>query len=396
MERNLYIQLLMIFTYVLKMFSAQNFEKELSILTNIIVDTYFNQYKCLTYITEDLTKSEQSLRFDKLILNIDATNESLKDEIMVESYELHCANYVIRVKNKEKITRSLIRAYKNAINFRYNRQKYLYLPYDEEDNNTDILKMAEMFYAPNLIMITSSKYKSNFNFSILGHNYFNGHKYDNLGIKYEIVDTWMFGKGFHRNADLYPDKIKNLNGKKITLALIHYPLYTIVIKDDNGTIFDGLETRIVATFAKLNNATWDALDHPLALWGTLYNNGTGDGILGSVLSHKADMGCAAIYQWHCDVLECSYPYVYAGVTCMVPRPQLLAGWLTVVLPFTPKTWIALASVYVISSWFVFFVSVVLERMKGSDITPRCFFSYVYFDLGIFVFQMREIQKCFTL
>ena len=126
-----------------------------------------------------------------------------------------------------------------------------------------------------------------------------------------------------------------------------------------------METRLAALYVDKINGTWDAIDHPVHFWGDVHPDGHADGILGSAMYHRADMGYAAVYQWHCEAVACSYPYAYPAVTCMVPKPKRSPGWMTVILSFTPHTWAALCSMYVISSLFVFFIMSIREnKMTG--------------------------------
>lgn len=344
------------------------FEDEVWMLAFQIVKKYFeNEYLCLTYISSDL-EEPWPLKTKLPVLSIDLTDDYSQDDIILQSYNDGCGGYIIRSKpeRKEEIINSLYLAFTNATNFRYNTQKYLYLPYDENDQEVSVLNIKEMFWFPELNMVTL--HSSNpYNFSIISHNWFHGHKYDTLGIKYEAIDYWTAKKGFELKIDLYYNRMLNVHGKKLYFALIHYIPYTLILKDEsNRTYYDGLETRIAAMYVELINGTWDAFDHPVHFWGDVHADGHADGILGSVMYHRADFGFAAVYQWHCDAVACSYPYVYAEVTCLVPRPHRRSGWLTVVLPFTPHTWLGLIITYLISSTFVFFLMSAKEQMKGKD------------------------------
>ena len=213
-------------------------------------------------------------------------------------------------------------------------------------------------------MVTLSS-RNPYNFSLISHTYFHGYKYDVLGIKYETLEYWTPKKGFDNGLDIYYDKTLNVYGKKFWFGLIEYPPYAIIIPEgDNKFRYDGLETRIAAMYVDIHNGTWDAFDHPNLFWGDVHEDGHADGILGSVMYHRADFGFAAVYQWHCDAVACSYPYVYAAITCMVPRPHRKSGWLTVILPFTPRTWIGFTCVYLISSLFVFGMMTFKARVLG--------------------------------
>lgn len=344
------------------------FEEDLRKLTNDIVRNHFNHYRCITYVTSDLERP-WPLNSDIPIYQIDLTDDFSQDLIIDLSYFEGCGGYVVRSRpeKKEEIMLALISSFTNTTNFRYNRQRYIYLPYDEKDKELNVLNHEKMFFTPNLIMATVEDSRKYYNFSLWSHNWFHGHKYDVMGVKYEILEYWTAQRGFEGLIkNIYYDRTENLYGKQVMMALIQYPIYTIIVKEGNKTIYDGMETRLAVTWVDKANGTWDAIDHPVHFWGDVHEDGHADGILGSVMYHRADMGYAAVYQWHCDAVACSYTYVYPGITCMVPRPKRGPGYLTVLLSFTPKTWIALASTYVISSLVVFIISTIRETQLTGE------------------------------
>lgn len=343
------------------------FEDEVWILAHQIIRQYFeDEYLCLTYISSDLEEA-WFLKTKLPVFSIDLTDDYSQDDLILQSYNENCGGYVIRSKpeRKEEIINSLYSAFTNAT-IRYNIQRYLFLPYDENDHEFRFLSMKEMFWFPELNMITLHSSHPN-NFSIITHNWFHGYKYDVLGISHEAIEYWTAEHGFEFNTDLYYDRTLNVHGKQLLFALIHYIPYALILKDENNnSYYDGIETRMLAMYVNMINGTYDAFDHPKLFWGSVYEDGHADGILGSVRYHRADFGFAGIYDAFCIYLGCSYPYIQAEVTCLVPRPRRMSGWLTVVLPFTPHTWLGLIITYNISSMFVFFLMSVKAQMKGKD------------------------------
>lgn len=57
-------------------------------------------------------------------------------------------------------------------------------------------------------------------------------------------------------------------------------------------------------------------------WGIVYDNWTGDGIIGNLAMDKADVGLGALYTWQHEslFLDLSKPAVRTGITCVVPAP----------------------------------------------------------------------------
>jgi len=68
------------------------------------------------------------------------------------------------------------------------------------------------------------------------------------------LDTWVAGKGFLEGPDLYPNKMRNLEGKMVTVAAVsNYPPYAIINTNSTPPVYDGIEIRFVKVFARQLN-----------------------------------------------------------------------------------------------------------------------------------------------
>ncbi|KAH8236873.1 hypothetical protein KR032_007571, partial [Drosophila birchii] len=162
---------------------------------------------------------------------------------------------------------------------------------------------------------------------------------------------------FQEGNSLFPDKLKDLKGREVTIAGFNYPPYTVIkqstyanardisVPEDSdlrNIYIDGTETRIVLTFCERYNChvqidTSDAND-----WGTIYPNISGDGALGMVINNKADVCIGAMYSWieGYRFLDLSMYLVRSGISCLVPMPMRLAGWYIPLEPFQATLWSA--------------------------------------------------------
>lgn len=218
---------------ILKTISESIFENELRKLTNEIVGNHFKHFRCVTYVTSGLEEF-WPINTNLTVVNIDLTNDFSQDEVIDFSYFQGCAGYVLRSRpgEKEGILRYLKSSFTNCTNFRYNRQRYFYLPYDEKDRDVAVLNHEEMFFMPGIIMVTAGKSRDGFNFSMWSHNWFHGHKYDVMGIKYETIEYWTAGKGLEGMIeDIYYDRTENVHGKLLMMGLLHYPVFTIILEE---------------------------------------------------------------------------------------------------------------------------------------------------------------------
>jgi hypothetical protein len=81
---------------------------------------------------------------------------------------------------------------------------------------------------------------------------------------------------------------------------------------------------------------------------------------------RADAGYGAIYLWNYEYhyVDYSFPYIRTGITCVAPRPDPLAGWLTPLLPFTLTSWAAVSVSVVVSTFSLFLVTKATEKFPS--------------------------------
>lgn len=260
-----------------------DFEYELNAVTNQMTKKYF-RYPCIIYVKDEVQETIPFPEFKELIVIVNLNSEECTMEFLSNIYSLGCKGFIVRSQDRQTAVERLIKGYKKSAFSGYNDKRYLFLPKDENDDNTTFLEGKYMYYMPNLVFLSP---KNTTDFEIVGHNFFNGYKYDVLGEKVEVLDVWQSGVGLMTGKNLYPDRITNLNGKLLKLGVMHYSPYTIVMRDGDRIQYDGLETRIAWQFVMLKNGTWAVKDHPVFLWGDLFiENGTGNGILGSVYGNR--------------------------------------------------------------------------------------------------------------
>jgi hypothetical protein len=82
------------------------------------------------------------------------------------------------------------------------------------------------------------------------------------------LDTWVSGKGFLEGSDLFPNKMSDLQGKRVTVAAVpNYPPYTIIYTNSTPPVYDGIELRFVKDFARHLNFTFRVVTDDLGWWG---------------------------------------------------------------------------------------------------------------------------------
>ncbi|XP_030764855.1 glutamate receptor 3-like [Sitophilus oryzae] len=234
------------------------------------------------------------------------------------------------------------------------------------ENISQIFETKEIFYVPNLIIINQltslynqhkekgiSVKQKNTNFKIKTH------KYTGCCNNNEIVflDQWFSkNSSFLYGVNLFPNKLTDQKGRSVRAAVFTYEPYTIV-DSNNSYRYMGSEMVTLLVFSQYLNMTLIPVINENDYWGEIWDNWTGNGLLGNLVEDKADIGAAALYTWESayKFLDLSKPTVRTGITCIVPAPKLAAGWLMPLYAYTPETWLVVTATVIvcIASTFVF-------------------------------------------
>jgi hypothetical protein len=89
-------------------------------------------------------------------------------------------------------------------------------------------------------------------------------------------------------------------------------------------------------------------------------------VTGSVAEDQADAGFAALYHWHSTFLWTDYTTALstAGVTCLVPKPNMLPSWMSLWLPFSTVMWAAVSVSLLIITVVFYMLAKASERYLG--------------------------------
>ncbi|XP_039275904.1 glutamate receptor ionotropic, delta-2-like [Nilaparvata lugens] len=88
------------------------------------------------------------------------------------------------------------------------------------------------------------------------------------------------------------------------------------------------------------------------------NQSSSTGVLGIVFEGKAHLGFSALYLWFNEYqyLDYSVSYIRTGITCLVPRAQLISPWLLPIQPFDKALWTIVVMTLVTSTITLYYVS----------------------------------------
>nr|QIJ45772.1 ionotropic receptor [Glyphodes pyloalis] len=323
----------------------------IEILLQTILRQYLNDSYCLTVV------SEKPLDFS---VNVSFTYIAVKDgvvlfEELLEVSDNGCSDYVVQIEQPKKFM-DAFEMVTHKGNVRRGDKKIVILPY-REDNETvtlmlDLLSLKETSFVANILLILPSLTRQN-----CGYYDLVTHKY--VGPENEMSEPYFLNRWntcdlqFENNATLFPHDMKNLQGKIVRVACFTYTPYVLLDLDTKQEPLGrhGTEIKIVDEFCRWINCTIEIVRDDVHLWGEIYENQTGVGVIGNVVEDRADLGITALYSWYEEylVLDFSAPGVRTSVTCIAPSPRLLASWEEPLLPFSWYLWLALIFTFVYAS-----------------------------------------------
>ncbi|XP_037033035.1 glutamate receptor 1-like [Bradysia coprophila] len=237
---------------------------------------------------------------------------------------------------------------------RFSENHFVFVPTKDVDVNSnamEILNHTSIFDVPNILIIMPNIDENSFD---LITSQFVG-RFNNTSPM--LLDTF-YGRNttFKQNANLFPDKLSNLQQRVVRLALFNYKPYSVWEEVPSGLgnanaqntneektlLIDGTESILMLEFCTKHNCTLEISRDEAGEWGEIWDNRSGIGVLGAVSERRADVGISALYEWHHEYqfLDFTAPISRTGITCIVPRPKRLAGWLLPVWPFSWKLWVA--------------------------------------------------------
>ncbi|KAF5307157.1 hypothetical protein FQR65_LT00673 [Abscondita terminalis] len=353
----------------------------LKVLLSTIVHKYLQNSTCLIIISQNSDNYVLSSTIP--IVNVQVTDNTIQNKLLFRNYG--CQAILIVHQNSSLILQQLEYQMKMH-NDRFNSRKYLIVADD-----TDIFLLSELEYIVDFLLIVPANSSEEecilLNDLCWVHGIFElvTHKYVGAVNNSFLVtlDFWSTrNNSFAYGNNLYPDKLSNQRGRELRCATFTYKPYSIVGKtqEESPPYTIGSENAIAHEFAKkLNMSIQYVVDDKE--WGIIYDNWTGDGVLGHIATDKADIGYAALYTWahEYQFLDLSKPVVRTGITCLVPAPKyrlrilycfklkrdfrLAAGWITPLMPFSKKMWLYFCLSFVLISTATITITAVITKQK---------------------------------
>ncbi|XP_065072620.1 glutamate receptor-like [Ochlerotatus camptorhynchus] len=210
------------------------------------------------------------------------------------------------------------------------------------------------------------------------------------------------------DPDYFPDKFSDMNGIPIHLCTLMYPPYSYYeetvpekanaryvasFKEDIPLFLDGTEVSLIVEFCRKYNCNVEATFDEIFQWGEVYDNHTGNGLVGSVVERRADIAVAAIYYWLEPYKFATYtqPISRSGVTVLVPKPRILPPWRTPFLSFTLSLWTAVLVAFCVGILAVWLIEKVRLSILQPDELPVTFSDSALMMIGFYMGQSARMQ-----
>ncbi|XP_037028978.1 uncharacterized protein LOC119069082 isoform X2 [Bradysia coprophila] len=259
---------------------------------------------------------------------------------------------------------------------RYSSTYVVALPSNLDENKNyidDVSQQKSVEDIPNLLIISPTRgvNGTDMAYDLITTQIDNRNNHSSL----QTLDTFNVGQ-FYANANLFPDKLFDLKGQPLRMSIFNYPPYNVWWEvppgtgnanldgsEDGKSLFvDGTETLLALEFCKLYNCTLHIVIDEEHTWGTVYDNGTGDGSLGNTYERRSDIGVGGQYSWHQFhfFLDLSAPFTRSAATVMCPKPKQRIGLVLLVLPFSNMMWAA-----EFATLFACIMAIILARLASS-------------------------------
>nr|APZ81414.1 ionotropic receptor 41a.3 [Adelphocoris lineolatus] len=316
-------------------------------LEKSVITQYFHKDKCIVLIVEDdtwTTNKELEHYYSLLSLILVSSIDICRDPYLVESIvsaiDSGCYSYILRVAEPKCVLKSWGESQLsyNVHTFqRVSPKMFATISNHQKDGSKivdEFYSLPEAELSSNIVVAVFGNESLEWPVTIYTNNFYEPMSSADREPKV-FLDRWNELNGFELQADLYADKILDLQGKELKVAVVDLLPYAELRR------FIGQEAQILKHFCAHRNCTIKGITDEW-FWGEIFENGSGNGLLGMVFDGRADFGIAGVYGWASVFrhTEFSASYLHSGVTLLVPKPVKVGGWLIPIFPFSSEMWLA--------------------------------------------------------
>nr|AXY83436.1 putative ionotropic receptor 7 [Conopomorpha sinensis] len=333
----------------------------LDMLLKLIYTKYMNQSYCVVIVSENALQVNIKLNSFSYINPRFLSNDEFTERLLSLS-DNGCSDYLVQMEQPELFMAAMKNVTHNG-SVRRSDRKLVFLP--TEQNNTinllDLLNLDEALHFANILLVVPGNSVTNDKESVemleCSSYDFVTHKFvgEDVDIRNKhFIGSWNSCSGFSDEmTNLFPHDMTDMKGRSLSVAAFTYEPYSIFDIDKNIEISgqDGIEVRIIDEFCRLLNCKALFVGDDGGEWGEIFENGTGNGVLGKVAEDRADVAITALYLWYdaFTVLDFSLTTVRTAITCITPSPRILVSWQMPLMPFTWTMWGLIIGVFLFAA-----------------------------------------------
>ncbi|KXJ69462.1 hypothetical protein RP20_CCG026946 [Aedes albopictus] len=163
-----------------------------------------------------------------------------------------------------------------------------------------------------------------------------------------------------------------------------------LVNGDQVYSVNGPNGFLLVEFCKKRNCSIELVVDSVHMWGEIYPNRTGNGILGNVVERRADFGIGAISSWyHCfEYLSFSFAFQKGGVTCLVPKPKQLPRWKEIAMAFSTYVYL----ITIVSFCFVVAIYMLIVRFSVRSRFEKSIVWNALNVLAIYLLQSTSVVR----
>ncbi|KAK9892095.1 hypothetical protein WA026_018297 [Henosepilachna vigintioctopunctata] len=253
---------------------------------------------------------------------------------------------------------------------RFNFRRYLFIIRNDEKDIKIAFKTDALTHVADVLIINP---RNSDTFELWTHNFVASENMNEL----KLLDIFFAeNKSFLFETNLYPDKLKNFEGRVLKITCFNYAPYASCDPNLPQDKLYGSELRAALEFIDQYNMTMKLVYNEIEeeYWGELFSNWSGTGLMGNILTDKADIGffhvrafSAAFYTWGFvnTYLDISEPFIRTGITCLVPKPRMTSAWLTPLLSYSNPLWAAVLSNFLYNAVIFSLIAFYYEKSTHS-------------------------------
>lgn len=177
-------------------------------------------------------------------------------------------------------------------------------------------------------------------------------EYENCGsnLELQLINTFDAKTQTWSSSEIYPEKVQDLKNCTLKIGVMeNEPLVIVEKGKDDSKAYRGIEVQLIRELGNEFNF-FPTFFGPFNKIGSIFDNGTSDGLLGSVYQGELDVaiGTLSLQLERTNFLSATSFYSSIPLVLVIPPTQSISPFEKLYLPFDLTTWCLLVSIFVLA------------------------------------------------